>query len=47
MKTEEQIKERLKWLINALDDEDNQTECQQVKLWAQIDFIKWLGVSPQ
>ena len=47
MKTEEQIKERLKWLINALDDEDNQTEAQQIKLWAQIDFCRWLEVSPQ
>lgn len=45
MKTENEIKERLNWLIKALDDEDNQTESQQIKIWAQIDFIKWLGVT--
>lgn len=44
MKTEKEIKERLNWLIKALDDPDNQTENQQIKLYAQIDFIKWLGV---
>ena len=44
MKTEKEIKERLQWLINALDDPDNQTEKQQIKLYAQIDFIKWLEV---
>ena len=47
MKTEEEIKAKLQWLIKALDDEDNQTESQQVKLWAQIDFCRWLGVSLQ
>ena len=44
MKTEKEIKERLKWLIKALDDPDNQTEIQQIKLYAQIDFIRWLGI---
>ena len=44
MKTEEEIKDKLQWLIKALDDEDNQGELQQTKLWAQIDFIRWLGV---
>ena len=44
MKTEEEIRKRLDWLIKALDDEDNQTQIQQCKLYAQIDFIKWLGV---
>ena len=44
MKTEKEIKERLQWLIKALDDPDNQTEKQQIKLYAQIDLIKWLGV---
>lgn len=44
MKTEKEIKERLDWLIKALDDPDNQTEIQKVKLHAQIDFIRWLGV---
>lgn len=45
MKTEEEIKQRLKWLIKALDDPDNQTEIQQAKLYAQIDLIMWLGVN--
>ena len=44
MKTEEEIKDKLQWLIKALDDEDNQGEIQQTNLWAQIDFIRWLGV---
>lgn len=44
MKTEKEIKERLKWLLQALDDPDNQTENQQIKLYAQIDLIKWLEV---
>ena len=44
MKTENEIRERLNWLIKALDDEENQSEIQQAKLWAMIDFIKWLGV---
>ena len=44
MKTEEEIRQRLNWLIKALDDPDNQTEIQQAKLYTQIDFIKWLGV---
>ena len=44
MKSEKEIKERLDWLIKALDDPDNQTEIQQIKLYTQIDFIKWLGV---
>lgn len=44
MKTENEIRERLNWLLKALDDKENQNEIQQVKIWAQIDFIKWLGV---
>lgn len=44
MKTEEEIKQRLKWLIKALDDPDNQIDNIQTRLWAQIDFIRWLGV---
>lgn len=44
MKTEKEIKERLEWLINSTYDKDNQSELQQAKLYAQIDFIKWLGV---
>ena len=46
MKTEKEIQERLNWLVNALDDADNKTQLQQAKLYAQIDFIKWLGVTP-
>jgi hypothetical protein len=42
MRTEEEIKERLQWLLQALDDEENQHEITQAKLWSQIDFIKWL-----
>lgn len=45
MKTENEIRERLNWLIKALDDEENKNEIQQAKLWAQIDFIKWMGVT--
>lgn len=45
MKTEQEIRERLNWLIKALDDEENQNEIQQAKLWSQIDFIKWLGIT--
>ena len=45
MKTENEIRERLNWLLKALDDEENQNEMQQAKLWAMIDFIKWLGVT--
>lgn len=44
MKTENEIRERLNWLLKALDDEENQNEIQQIKIWTQIDFIKWLGV---
>jgi hypothetical protein len=42
MKTEEQIEQRLQWLIKALDDEENQQEATQIKLYAQIDLINWI-----
>ena len=42
MRTEEEIKSKLKWLLRAVDEEENQSEVMQVKLWQQIDFIKWL-----
>lgn len=44
MKTEKEIQERLEWLINATYDKDNRSELAQAKLYAQIDFIKWMGV---
>lgn len=44
MKTEEEIKAKLKWLIKAIDDIENQDDITQCKLWAQIDIIRWLGV---
>lgn len=45
MKTEAEIKAKLQWLIKALDEEENQSDITQTKLYAQIDFIRWLGVS--
>ena len=45
MKKEEQIREKLEWLINATYDKDNDSELAQAKLYAQIDLIKWLGVT--
>lgn len=42
MRTEEEIKNKLKWLLNAVDDVENQNEIIQAKLWSQIDFIRWL-----
>lgn len=44
MKTEEEIREHLEWLINSAHDKDNQTDLQQAKIWAQIDLIRWMGV---
>ena len=44
MKTEQEIKERLQWLIKALDEPENQLDNIQTRLWAQIDFIRWLEV---
>lgn len=45
MKTEEEIREKLEWLINATYDKDNDSDLAKAKLYAQIDFIKWLGVT--
>ena len=43
MKTEEEIKNRLSWLLKtALDDEENKDPITQAQLWQQVDFIKWL-----
>ena len=42
MKTEKEIREKLEWLLKAVDDEDNQQELMQVKLWTQIDFCNWI-----
>ena len=42
MKTEKEIREKLEWLLKAVDDEDNQSENQQIKLWTQIDFCNWI-----
>ena len=44
MKSEQEIRTRLEWLLKAIDDPENQSEMMQSKLFAQIDFIKWLGV---
>ena len=40
MRTSEEIRAKLKWLLEAVDKEDD--EVVQIKLWQQIDFIKWL-----
>lgn len=42
MKTEKEINDKYEWLLKALDDEENQDDLSQAKLWAQIDLIKWL-----
>ena len=42
MRSEDEIKSRLQWLISALDELENQSEIMQVKLYAQIDLIKWI-----
>lgn len=42
MKSEQEIKDRLKWLLKAVDDEENKAEISQIKLWEQIELIKWL-----
>ena len=46
MRTEEELKEKLQWLIKAVDEEENKTELMQAKLYAQIDIFRWLGVKP-
>ena len=42
MKTIEEIEKKKEWIIKALDDSDNQTEAQQIKLYAQLDLINWI-----
>lgn len=42
MKTEDEIKKRLEWAIKALDDEDNASEIEQIKLWQWIDALNWV-----
>lgn len=42
MKTIEEIEKKKEWIIKALDDKDNQTEAQQIKLYAQLDLINWI-----
>lgn len=42
MKSIEELNKKLEWLLKAVDDEENQSEIQQVKLWTQIDLINWI-----
>lgn len=42
MKTIEEIEKKKEWIIKALDDSDNQTEAQQIKLYAKLDLINWI-----
>ena len=42
MRTEQEIKDRLQWLLKAVDDEENQNEIVHAQLWQQVDFIRWL-----
>ena len=42
MKSIEKLNKKLEWLLKAIDDEENQSEIQQVKLWAQIDLLRWI-----
>lgn len=42
MRTENEIKERLEWAKKALDDEDNASELDQIKLWQWIDALTWV-----
>lgn len=44
MRTEKEMQEMKEWLIKALDDEENQSEIQQAKLYAKLDLLHWLGV---
>lgn len=40
MKTEQELKDKLEWLLKAVDDEENQQEVVQIKLYAQIDLLR-------
>lgn len=42
MRTEDEIKKRLEWTTKALDDEDNASEIEQIKLWQWIDALNWV-----
>lgn len=42
MRTEEEIINRIEWIKNAINDEDNDTEFMQIKLYAQLDILKWV-----
>lgn len=42
MKSIEELNKKLEWLLKAVDDEENQSEIQQIKLWTQIDLINWI-----
>ena len=42
MKTREEIEKRMQWCLEALDDEDNKTDIQQAKIWAQYEAFRWV-----
>lgn len=44
MKSLEEIEKMKEWLLKALDDEDNQNEAMQIKLYAKLDLLRWMGV---
>lgn len=41
-RTNEEVQKRYEWLLKAVDEEENQDDITQAKLWSQIDFILWL-----
>lgn len=42
MRSEDEIINRIEWIKNAINDEDNDTEFMQIKLYAQLDILKWV-----
>jgi hypothetical protein len=44
MRTDKELQEMKEWLIKALDEPENQDEKQQIKLYAKLDLLRWLGV---
>lgn len=42
MKTEDEIRKRIEWVEDAIEDEDNLMEFAQIKLYAQLDTLKWI-----
>ena len=42
MKNEQEIRNRLQWLIKQLDEPECQSEVQQAKIYAQIDLCRWI-----